>query len=313
VTLSAQIGYYLRLGWFQAAAVGRLSIPAGRLQAMITAFNLNEESIDGVSSMDTLLLITAVANPDPVLVRGWTNIAAELGLHLCVQTDSQFLSCQSADGSGFEKWRGIILPDQIHKQINPELVQRIKSYVHVGGQLMLVWDAGTKDNDGRFFKNGSIFSDLIGVNYGARLEGSVPTQLGPVGHNKQALISLGIPPGKFVVADQNETENFSFAKNFCAISSYGYGALTYEYFTTKSIDSPLAEDSMLLTTFDRQFIAGVRPFGQGKILFVNLPLSFLWVRTDAMLLHTFLHYFASEMLQLPILSFLAANCPVISR
>jgi hypothetical protein len=263
---------------------------------MIITSNLNEESVDGFPSMDTLLLITSVSNPDPVLVKGWTNAAAELGLHLQVHTDIQFLSFESVDGDGLKKYRGIILPDQIHKQMTPELVQKVKTYVLGGGQLMLVWDAGTKASDGHFHSDGSVFSDLIGVAYAARIQGAVPTQLGPIGHSKNVLISLGIPPGKFAAQDQD-------ANAFCAISSYGYGALTYEYFMTKLIDAVSPEDnSLLLTTADRQFIAGVKQCGQGRVLFVNLPITFLWVRTDALLMHTFLHYFASEMLQLPTLS-----------
>jgi hypothetical protein len=42
--------------------------------------------------------------------------------------------------------------------------------------------------------------------------------------------------------------------------------------------------------------------GQGSVLFVNLPLGFLKQSTDGVWLHGFLHYFAADLLHLPVLS-----------
>ena len=53
---------------------------------------------------------------------------------------------------------------------------------------------------------------------------------------------------------------------------------------------------------DGQLAAGVRDFGQGRLLFVNLPLGYLKVRTDGLLMHGMLRYFATELIGLPTLS-----------
>jgi hypothetical protein len=48
--------------------------------------------------------------------------------------------------------------------------------------------------------------------------------------------------------------------------------------------------------------AGYRAVGNGGVLFVNLPLGYLVNRTDGLLLHSFLHYFAVKQLGLPYLA-----------
>ena len=58
---------------------------------------------------------------------------------------------------------------------------------------------------------------------------------------------------------------------------------------------------MLLESKDG-VVAGRRKHEQGEVLFVNLPLGYLESRTDGLLLHSFLHYFANEILHLPYLA-----------
>ncbi len=49
-------------------------------------------------------------------------------------------------------------------------------------------------------------------------------------------------------------------------------------------------------------VAGINPVGRGKVLFVNLPLTYLKGRTDALLMHGFLHYFTRNLLNMTHLS-----------
>lgn len=244
-----------------------------------------------IHSLDNLLLLIPALPKDKVFVQAWQNIAAEEGLHLEVQTVTEFLLPLHQKNIYYQ---GIILPDSLHARMTRTLAHTLKTYVKNGGQLFLVYDAGTRSPKGRVYKEGSLFKDALHFEYGVN---SLGFERGVVGNSKGILDDIGIPPGKCIV----DTDSRVTIPNdvFCGISTYGYGTLAYSHFITK----PIKEDiPLLLTTPDHQFIAGVRPYGFGRILFVNLPLTYLWFKTDSMLLHTFLHYFAKTMLDLPSLS-----------
>ena len=83
-----------------------------------------------------------------------------------------------------------------------------------------------------------------------------------------------------------------------AVSGYIYGALTYPTYVTRGVFA----GNQLLNAPQFGLAAGVNPHGAGKVLFVNLPLTFLKASTDGMLMQSFLHYFTDNMLALPRLA-----------
>ncbi len=266
-------------------------------------------------SLDTILLLRPDLTMKPELLTGWKNIAAEEGLHLDVQFDSDY---QYTKNPFPTHYKGIILADIIHSRVSPGLAKKLRDYVESGGHLMLVYDVGTQDVNGNYYKKGSLFSDMLNLDYASNYdEYDTGTEFSPVGHSKEILESLGIPPGKYMLpeftlnnsspanqqqenAEPNQQKtNTEPLSIFNAISTYGYGIINYQHFTTQKIEQNFP---LLLTTEDRQFIAGTVNFGKGKILFVNLPLTQLWLGTDSMPLHIFLRYFAVDILHLPALS-----------
>ena len=246
-------------------------------------------------SMDSLLLLVPDLRSDALLIEAWKNTALEEGLHLVVQTDNEFLLPINQEHINY---KGIILPDTVHARMSKTLAENLRSYVKAGGQLMLVFDAGTQNIQGHPYHQGSLFSPMLHFQYGALTEqGELSIAEDPVGQTKTRLYDLGVPPGKCIVSENSKV---SIPNDyFCAISSYGYGQLAYQHFITKPIKNNIP---LLLTTTDHQFIAGERPYGNGHVLFINLPLTSLWRSTDSMLLHTFLHYFAIDMIGLPSLA-----------
>lgn len=246
-------------------------------------------------SIDALLLLVPDLNTEPALIQAWKNMAAVEGIHLDIQTDNEFLLPIHQQHINYQ---GIIIPDTIHNRMSRVLAKQLKSYVQHGGQLLLVYDAGTQSPLGRAYKDGSLFSDMLHFNYGVL---GKPHESGivvdPVGQSNAILRQIGIPPGKCMVDEDSKT--LVPNEPFCAISSYVYGPLGYQHFKTKPIKNDI---SLLLTTLDHQYIAGVRPFGRGQVLFVNLPLTYLYLNTDAMPMQVFLHYFAFDILKLPSLS-----------
>ncbi|MEK8026612.1 hypothetical protein [Pseudaquabacterium rugosum] len=77
-----------------------------------------------------------------------------------------------------------------------------------------------------------------------------------------------------------------------AISGYGYGALGYySYVTTGTFPG-----TVYLSSPEHGLVAGVRGYGSGQVLFVNLPLGyFKAMGTDGMLLHGFLDHFGRDL------------------
>ncbi len=89
----------------------------------------------------------------------------------------------------------------------------------------------------------------------------------------------------------------SWAGETHQIVGYFYGALDYPSFVTRGT----FPGTTMLTSADGGLAAGLREYGSGQVLFVNLPLGYLKGQTDGMLLHGFLRYFAVDLLQLPTL------------
>ena len=92
------------------------------------------------------------------------------------------------------------------------------------------------------------------------------------------------------------------------ISGYVYGALTYPTWVTAALSS-YSGTALLQSTYGYSastgqltgagLAAGLRAYGSGGVLFVNLPLAYLGGETDGMLLHGFLRYFGTSVLRLP--------------
>lgn len=82
------------------------------------------------------------------------------------------------------------------------------------------------------------------------------------------------------------------------ISGYVYGFLTYPSFVTQGTYT----GTTILTSPTFGLVSGYNTYGNGGVLFVNLPLAYLDGQTDGMLIHGYLHYFGTQMLNLPSLS-----------
>jgi hypothetical protein len=87
-----------------------------------------------------------------------------------------------------------------------------------------------------------------------------------------------------------------------AYSGYLLGPLIYPSYVTQGDFGAVSGQQVLATSPQFGLVAGVNTVGAGQVLFVNLPLTYLKGRTDALMMHGFLHYFARELLNMPHLS-----------
>lgn len=139
-----------------------------------------------------LLLPDATVVSDP-RVAAWLDAAQEGGFKLQLMYDSEFLQL----GTSVTNYRGVILPDQMHQTANDSLVSALQNYVATGGQLMLVYDAGTLTSGGFYAPIKSRFSTLAGIDYVLYDElGDFTVGLGPVAGMESKMWQLQVPPGK---------------------------------------------------------------------------------------------------------------------
>jgi len=260
-----------------------------------------ETPIDAVA-----LLIPDDINATDPRVLLWLDAAQEEGIYLSVVKDSDFIRM----GATRTHYRGAIVPDQLHTVASNDFVVSAQEYVNQGGYLMLVYDAGTLTSKNVYAVPKSRFSALAGVDYGLYdqlREKTIAT--GPVVGASHVLWDLDVAPGKAIPYDPETSATVPKAipraianpresGDILAVSGYVYGMLRYASFVT----SGPYNGEVLLSAPNAGVAAGINTFGGGKALYVNLPLGYLKSQTDGMLLHGFLHYFASNMLNLPLLS-----------
>lgn len=245
-----------------------------------------------------VLLLPDAEAGDPVLLRVWQDAAEELGITLDTQTASQFMrSGRHAQGTAF------ILPDTLHRRMSDVLIGHLRERVRAGDLLMLVHDAGLSDVDGRYREDRARLSDLAGVAYG--LYGELKTGMlreAPAWVLPAQVQALGIPPGKLVRG--TEGRPYTSAQpapdpdEALSIAGYIYGEMKYASFVTRGA----YDGTRLMGTADGSLLAGLRRHGAGQVLFVNLPLTQLKLRTDGLLLHSFLQYYAERVAGVPQLS-----------
>jgi len=291
--------------------VKKLAKHGGILGALLvvllgSAAYLHRGGMQKGDSVDTLfLLVPDSANLNDPLIQEWLDAAEEEGLHLQTVTDSALLNPMVQFHA-----TGLIVPDQIHRNANETLVSALHDYVHRGGKLMLVYDACTLDLNGFFSKYESRLSDLVGVSYALYDKYKKNTMpLDQVWGTQQSMEALGIPPGKYIpLATESETPGWlqqvswnaapapSSERKF-TFARYLYNDLRYPAFRTSG-----AYDGTVLLESKNGLVAGHKKHELGDVLFVNLPLGYLESRTDGLLLHSFLHYFAHQVLHLPYLA-----------
>ncbi len=143
---------------------------------------------------DTLILLLRDGTPlVDNRVAAWADAADEEGLQLKVLYDSQFVAL----GTEALKYRGLVLPDQIHVNASEEVIDAVTNYVNAGGKAMLVYDFGALTENGFYAIPKSRLSHLAGVDYvlyDQLLERTVG--LGPITGMESRMWSLGVPPGK---------------------------------------------------------------------------------------------------------------------
>ncbi|AQV98796.1 hypothetical protein BJN34_33490 [Cupriavidus necator] len=236
---------------------------------------------------DSLVLVVPdnLAAESRIYAQAWEDAAEEEGVRLRTITASEFVRHGIDGGRPFS---GIILPDTIHRSMTTAFVNKIRQFADEGGAVMQIYDAGILNENGFYEKGPSRMSTLAGVPYGFYATmGDRMAYQATVSGLSHDMVDLNIPPGRWIAKGGR-----------AVLSGYGEASLRYSVMHTgKQYDG-----RVLMQADDGSIIAGERKVGKGSVLFVNLPLGYLKLRTDGVLLHGFMHYFANLMLEQPRLS-----------
>ena len=247
-----------------------------------------------------LLLLPDGVSLSDYKVTVWLDAASEEGLHIVPVRDSEFVR----PFFGQPKCAGVILPDTVHRQASDFFIAAIRRFVSAGGKLLLVYDAGTLLPEGKYARGWSRLSDLAGMDYALYDQLHDDTiRWGGMTGKLSTVQQLEIPPGKYYPF-QSEGASSPGAGAETTLESdfdvqlrrYKFGDLHYPSFVTSGKNA-----GHELFHSDGGVVANENVYGNGSVLFVNLPLGYLKANTDGLLLHAFLRYFAEHSLALPSL------------
>jgi hypothetical protein len=245
-----------------------------------------------LGSADLLLLVPDGTGDSTAAAAIWLDAASEEGVALHMITMSEFL--ERSDGA--DSTSALVLPDSLIRRSTAPVIARVIDFNHKGGSVMVVNDA-LMDIEDRVQPDAAPLADVVGLNYGASVRSSAAAQ--PVLLSDRTRQLLRLPPGKTLPLEA-PAANAVLGEESAALSGYQYGVLRYPVFSTEGH----FPGKVLLADAQGDVVAGVRPktASSGAVLFINLPLGFLKGRTDGLLLHAFLHYFAFDVCALPVMS-----------
>ena len=157
-------------------------------------------------------------------VKVWTDSAADEGIQLAIITDSALLAMGTGAAAQIA---GLIVPDSAHLRASDALVAAIKQYAYLGGNLMLVYDAGVLNGAGFYPTTGnSRFADMVGVDYvfwNNGLGAATLVGFGPVVGTKARLEALSIPPGKHLPYAAPSSPSLAVSAAYVPTSQYDPG------------------------------------------------------------------------------------------
>jgi hypothetical protein len=183
----------------------------------------------------------------------------------------------------------VILPDGILQSAPSELKKWIREYLEAGGNVAVIYDAGTRNPKGTYLSQ-ALFADFTGINYITFAE------------SRDRAYGLGTV--SFVSPSHRDKFQFPLGKTLdgLILSGYGYGKLFYPLART-SLLRPIDADDVYAYGLDRDgerypVIVSTR-YGAGKVLYVNLPLGHLKANSDDLPLRAVLRTFLFDIIAMP--------------
>jgi hypothetical protein len=183
----------------------------------------------------------------------------------------------------------IILPDGINQYLPKEAKDWIERYLEKGGNVFLGFNVGIKNIKNAYLEEG-LFSEILGINYITYKK--YKDACFTIGHlyidNKINQDFLEIPYWKLI--------------NGHLLGGYSYGELDYPISRVDLKESYNNKDVYaFVISKDSKKYPGiiVKNYGQGKLIYANLPLGYLKAYADDFPLRTLLRVFLFKIVKIP--------------
>jgi hypothetical protein len=185
----------------------------------------------------------------------------------------------------------ILLPDGIARSLPSDLRFWIKEYMERGGDVAIIYDAGSQNLRFQYLNRG-LFSDLLGLNYvlynKMRDSNDAYTNAYIRFKDKRSAELFQLPPGK--------TDDKFF------INGYSYGQLIFPIARVRTERKNRLKDTYAyaVTEAGETYPAIImKKVFSGNLLYVNLPLGHLKAHSDDLLLRAVLRTFLLDTVKIP--------------
>lgn len=221
------------------------------------------------------------------ILKAYESVLQEEGIpYECVNA----LQLMAADpGALIQTVPAILLPDGLAQKLPGNFAEWINRYVAVGGNVAVIYDAGTRDENGNYLTKAA-FAEQIGVNY--------------ITYSTRGAGAFGLGNIQFSSEENRRLFQVPLGKTVdgVTVSSYFYGPLQYpiaknqterEIVPTSVFAYGITEEK------ERYPLLVLAEQGQGKILYVNLPLGYLKGQSDDLPMRTILRTFLFTFTSMP--------------
>lgn len=263
------------------------------LIAILLAFYATRtmEKTQALSSEKTIKVLLAY-HPEylgktPFIREAYESVLEEEGVPFESVDVFQLVLCSAADLA--KRSPVLVLPDSILQSVPRQFDEWTQQYLSKGGNIIIVYDVGVKDRKGKYLERAAL-ADLAGLNYITYSDsGDQAYGLGHIRFSSRPNRDFfQIPPGK--------------AEDQLVISGYEYKRLTYPLARSKPVKTLSTKNiyAYAVTRQNEKFPAIVlTEHGQGKVLYVNIPLGYLKANSDDLLLRSILRTFLFTIVGIP--------------
>jgi len=229
----------------------------------------------------------SLSKKQPAIVQAYEKILEEEGVPFQFVTLRDIASLDLP--AVVQVYPAIIIPDGIAHVLPMDFAERLKSYVNKGGNVLLVYDGGIKNILGHYL-NRSVFAEFLGINYipYRNLKGRTYTRGVIKFKDYESSDFFQIPAGRL---DTN-----------CIISGYQYGNLEYPVARVETLPDFKEEDvfAFAITREGEKYPAIVfKKYGEGSLLYTNLPLGYLKGYVEDLPLRAVLRTFLFKISRVP--------------